>query len=83
MLDGDLQLDWVPARPLGTSSAGHDGDFNELFYEDTLENQVWHFDFLYKVNRGKRFIIIIKEDLYSEYLFFSPLYPVTWLVFYE
>lgn len=49
-LDGDLQLEWVPARPLGTSSAGHDGDFSELFYQDTLENQVWHFDFLYKVS---------------------------------
>ena len=36
-----------------------------------MENQVWHFDFLYKVNRGKKFIIIIKKDLYSEY-FFSP-----------
>lgn len=43
------QLEWVPARPLGTSSAGHDGDFNELFYQDTLENQVWHFDFLIRL----------------------------------
>lgn len=44
-------------------------------------DQVWHFDFLCKVNFGKGFIIIIKEDLCKEYLFF--LYSVTPLVFYE
>lgn len=69
------------------NSAGHYGDLTKLCYPDTLVNQVWHFDFLYKVNCGKKFIIIIKEDLCREYVFISVacynagiFWPKKWVV---
>lgn len=70
-LDRGYQLELVHTRHLGMNSAGHYGDLTKLCYPDTLVNQVWHFDFLYKMNCGKKFIIIIKEDLCSEYVFIS------------
>lgn len=56
--------------------AGHYGDLNKYFFRDPLANQVWHFDFLYKVSHGKILIMIIKEDFGSEYFFFSSI--LTW-----
>lgn len=66
------------SRHLGASSAGHWGDLNKLSHGDTLANQGWHFDFLYKVNCGKRFIIMIKEDLCSEVRFFPCILLYCW-----
>lgn len=73
-LDRGYQLESIHRRHLGINSAGHSSDLNKLSYPDTLANQVWHFDFLCNAKDGERFIIIIKENLCTEYFSSSVSY---------